>query len=650
MTQQTIQGIYSQNQNNDFWFIDVPGEDKGYFVFFRNKSDAMDGDEVEAEVKIFKGRKEALVRRVLKRSEKLIIGTCSYPKKQNKSGFPGFVFVIPKSGAKDIFVPGKFALQAKDGDIVAVKIDKWEGKNPQGKIEALLWKWDDNINLEGYILEAGFRTYFNEDVIREARNIKKGPDGKREDLRNLFSFTIDGEDAKDLDDGISIIKRNNGNYELYVHIADVAEYVTPGSLLDAQAYKRATSVYLADRVLPMLPEQLSNDLCSLNLTSAKKTLTCEMLIGPDGTLKKTKVYESRIQSDFRLTYKEVDQLLSGDLSQNTDIPLFCEKQSTPQLIQSLELARELQKILEAKRVRDGMLHFDFNETKLILDENKKVVSISQYPKYDSNIMIEQFMIAANEAVGKHFSDIPFLHRIHPQPSDEDIINLEKVLGLFGVSFRFNKKDSRDFARLLKYMNDLGEDTLPEASKKVLEKMVLRTLTKAVYSDEQEGHFGLGLEFYSHFTSPIRRYPDLQIHRIIKEKIQGKLDPKRLSFYENNLADIALRCSTQERKAEKLEYKFRDYYICDYYQPRVGESFEGTISWIIPKGVFIELSDTAEGFVSFEDAIGIFYNQDFMRFEEKSAWESKCYKLWDKLQVQLDEVDMDRLRMNFKIVQ
>ncbi|MDC0506119.1 VacB/RNase II family 3'-5' exoribonuclease [Candidatus Gracilibacteria bacterium] len=645
MTKEMIAGIYSQNPNNDFGFIDVPGEEKGYFVFFRNKGSAMDGDEVEAEVRTFKGRKEAIVERVTKRSEKLIIGKVSYPKNQNKPSGPGFVFVIPKSGGKDIFVPGKFTKKAEDGALVAVSVVAWEGRNPEGRVEAILGRGDDDVNLEGYILEAGFRTSFDDEVVGEAKNIKKGPDGNRQDLQNLFTFTIDGEDAKDLDDGISIKKRKNGNYELYVHIADVAEYVTPNSKLDKEAFKRATSVYLADRVLPMLPEQLSNDLCSLNLISAKKTLTCEMLIGPDGILKKTKVYESSILSDFRLTYKEVDELKKG----TPEKELFCGKKSTPELMESLEIARELQAILSNKRNKNGMLHFDFKETKLILDENRKVVSISEYPKYDSNIMIEQFMISANEAVGQHFSEIPFLHRIHPQPNDDDIGALEKLLHLFGVKFNFTSKDSVDFARLLNHMNSLSQSELPEASKKVLEKMVLRTLTKAVYSDEREGHFGLGLDFYSHFTSPIRRYPDLQIHRIIKEKINGKLTSDRLSFYHNNLKKIADRCSVQERKAEKLEYKFRDHYVCDYYAHREGESFEGTISGLIPKGIFIELSDTAEGFVSFEDMVGVFYNQDFMRFEEKMDGDVKYYKLGDKISVKLIEIDQLRLRMNFEIV-
>jgi len=640
-----ITGIYSQNPNNDFWFIDVPGEEKGYFVFFRNKGTAMDGDEVEAEVRTFKGRKEALIEKVLKRSEKLIIWKVSYPKNQNKPGWPGFVFVVPKAGWKDIFIPGKFSKKAEDWALVAVNVVAWEGRNPEGRIEAILWKWDDNVDLEGYILEAGFRTSFADDILAEAKNIKKWSDGNREDLRNLFTFTIDGEDAKDLDDGISIKKRNNGNYELYVHIADVAEYVTPNSKLDAEAFKRATSVYLADRVLPMLPEQLSNDLCSLNLISAKKTLTCEMLIWPDGVLKKIKVYESSILSDFRLTYKEVDDLKPGV----SETELFCWKKSTPELIESLEIARELQAILSKKRNKNGMLHFDFKETKLILDENKKVVSISEYPKYDSNIMIEQFMISANEAVGQHFADIPFLHRIHPQPNDDDIGALEKLLHLFGVKFSFTSKDSVDFARLLDHMNSLDSSELPEASKKVLEKMVLRTLTKAVYSDKREGHFGLGLDFYSHFTSPIRRYPDLQIHRIIKEKINWKLDGDRLSFYHNNLKQIAEKCSIQERKAEKLEYRFRDHYVCDYYADREGESFEWMISGLIPKWIFIELSDTAEWFVSFEDMVWVFYNQDFMRFEEKVDGDVKYYKLWDKISVKLIEIDQARLRMNFEIV-
>ena len=691
MTQEIIQGIYSQNPNNDFWFIDVPWNDKGYFVFFRNKLSAMDGDTVEAEVRVFKGRKEAIIQKILTRSDKRIIGTLHYPKTQSKRQQPWFGFVIPKSGWTDIFVPGKYSKKARDWDVVAVVITKWEGRNPEWKIEAILGKWDDNIDLEWYILESGFHTSFEENIIREA-NIKtssskppKGKENKRRDLVNLFTFTIDGEDAKDLDDALSIKKTQNGNYELCVHIADVAEYVTPGSKLDKEAYQRATSVYLADRVLPMLPEQLSNDLCSLNLKWPKKTLTCEMLFSSNGDLKKTKVYESAICNDFRLTYKEVDELLSTQDATSPMNPLylegeevtkpgphfssqrrklhevgqelFCEKTSTLELLESLKTAHELQSILSKKRNKDGMLHFDFKETKLVLNENKKVVSISEYPKYDSNIMIEQFMISANEAIGQHFANIPFLHRIHPQPNDEDIGTLEKLLHLFWVKFVFKNKDSRDFSRLLSHMNRLPPHELPETSKKVLEKMVLRTLTKAIYSDEREWHFGLGLQYYSHFTSPIRRYPDLQIHRIIKESIHWQLDTKRKAFYENNLSKIAQQCSEQERKAEKLEYKFRDYYICDYYSDKIGECFDGVISWIIPKWIFVELDNTAEWFINFEECVWMVYDQDFMRFEDTSPQPSplekrgfqKYYKLWDPITVKLIQIDQQRLRMNFEIV-
>ena len=644
----TITWIYSPARSGDFGFIDVEGEQKGYYVHWFNKKDALPWDKVIADLKSFRWKDEAVITKVLERSDKIFIWNFQSWRKNEKWNWFAFWFVVirDENFKTDIFVPWKYIGKALNWDLVWVKIKSWEDKkNPKWEIVEVLWDEKKlNLSVDSYILETGFKQKFsykteNElNKISDKIDIKKALWNNRKDLRKLFTFTIDGEDAKDLDDAISIEQRQNWNIELYVHIADVANYIKEDSILDKEAISRATSVYLTDRVIPMLPKKLSNNLCSLNPDTPKLTLTCEMLIWKDWIIKKTKVYESLIESNFRLTYKEVDEINFWDLKVWDS--LFWGQKLNVELIEKIKLAEVLKWYLQKNRDLQWNLDFDFPETKVILDEDKNVLEIKQYPRYDSNKMIELFMVSANESVSRLFSDLPFLHRIHPKPNEEDIAKLQNTLNLFSIDFVLKKFDTKEFSELLKVVEK-------NKNKWVLEKVILRTLSKAIYSPDNEGHFGLWLDFYSHFTSPIRRYPDLQIHRIIKEKINKKLDNTRINHYKDILEQIALRCSTQERKAEKLEYKVRDYYTCKFYEPKVWEEFEISISALIPKWFFVMLDDTSEWFVELKDNRDFVYSEELMQFEDKKN--KKNYKLWDKLKVKLAEVDSVWLRMNFEIV-
>ncbi len=653
-----IKWIYSQNQSGDFGFVDPLewevswGKVKGYYVHFKNKKDVLDWDEVLAKVNVFKWREEAVILKVLKRTEKVLI----WKFMKDKNGRFGFVVLKDNSIRKDIFIPWKFMGDSNDWDIVWVKIVKWDWKNPDWKIVEVIWKsWDKDIDVRGFILESGFREGFSEEVLNEIKDdieIKdkrlkiKGREnlGKRKDLRWLFTFTIDWEDAKDLDDAISVkyYPENDWKqeyYKLFVHIADVAHYVRENSKVDREAVKRWTSVYLADRVLPMLPEALSNGLCSLNPDTSKLTLTCEMHISKWWELRKTIVYESIIESDFRLTYKEVDELISWDIKEGNMLSFW--KVVNKELLDTIFSANDLKDRISKYREISWTLDFDFPEIKLEIDEEKNVKNIKRYPRFDSNKLIEIFMVSCNEAVSRKFFSYPFLYRIHEEPNFEDVEKLQNVLDLFWVKFRFNLGNTKEFSELLK----LIWEKMQTSQKLFLENVILRTLAKAIYSSENLWHFGLWLKYYSHFTSPIRRYPDLQIHRIIKEKLSWGLDKKRICHYKTILEGIANSSSSQERKAEKLEYKVRDYYIVKHYKDRVWERFRAVIVSVIPVWFFVQLEDSVEWLVEAKDKYRI--KEEVGVIED--IYSKKVYRLGDEVEVELVEADEERIRLNFWMV-
>lgn len=637
---ETIIWIYSQNREKNFWFIDVEWLEKWFFVYEKNKLSAMDWDKVEAIVKVFNWKSEAEVIRVLERKQNFIVWEYKIAKWKN------FWFVIPKSKKYDfdVFVPFSNSFSAWDWDIVSVEIIKYSWKNPEWIIREIIWKkWKIDKREEDILtlaLEAWARITFDEKILKDLEKIdskiSKEEFEKRKNLKNIFTFTIDWADAKDLDDAISIEKKENWDFILYVSIADVSHYVSENSLLDKEAFARATSIYMADRVIPMLPEKLSNDLCSLNPNTDKLALTCEMHIwAKTGNTIKTEVYNSIINSDFRLTYKEVDEIISWKIKLWDKLKFSWIV--TEKLLEKIFLSNDLKEKILNFREEVWVLNFDFPETYITFDEKWDPNWVAEYPKYDSNKMIESFMVSANEAVSKLFSKYPFLYRIHEEPKDLDIKTLENKLDLFWVKFKFKDVTTEEFSKLLKKYEDL------EPSKKIfLERMTLRTLTQAIYSETNLGHFWLWLKFYSHFTSPIRRYPDLQIHRIIKEIISSNFDLKRKNHYKEILPFVAKKSSEKERQAEKLEYRVRDYFIVKYYKNKVGQDFDAIISWVIPKWFFVQLQDTAEWFVELKNSIF-----DEQTQSHKFSW--KKYSLWASVKVKLIEADEKLLRLNFEIL-
>ncbi|MDD5213675.1 MAG: ribonuclease R [Candidatus Gracilibacteria bacterium] len=638
---QKITGIYHQGKG-DFGFVDLETEKKGFYVFPRNRNTAIDGDQVEAEVKSFKGRDEAVVTKILKRAEHIFIGTYEISKNF------GFVRVDSALVQHDIFVAGVNSMRAKNGDKVIVKIMKWERKNPDGKITEILPDFKGNKgDLIKIVIESGLKLSFSpkvlEDVAKIAPKINQYENERRKNFRNLFTTTIDGITAKDLDDAISIEKLENGNHKLYVHIADVTHYVKEGSSLDVEALNRSTSTYYPSEVIPMLPEKLSNGLCSLNPNEDKLTLTACMEIGKTGEIINTEVYESIIKSNYRLTYDEVFYLLgdtktlsSNELELQADIT---KKKQDKELLEFLQTANNLKKIIEQRKKMMGVLDFDFSEIKIEVNEEFKPIKISKYTRHFAHKIIEEFMIIANEAIGKKFSTTPFLYRIHRDPASEDIEKLQKMLHIFGIKFQLDDKISPKSLQLV--LDEIKLCPKPE----IVSKFVLRTLQKAIYSEVNEGHFGLALDHYSHFTSPIRRYPDLQIHRIIKEKINKKLDRERIKHYRALLPSVAQITSEKEEKSEKIEYKINDYLKAKFVEDKIGQTFSGTISGIIANGIFVELENYVEGMIRIENLGGNFlYDIDFMEMRDERT--GKTYRLGDSLDIKIDRVSPMEGKIDF----
>lgn len=690
-------GIYKQLQW--FGFVDVVDETswekKGYFVHETKKLDAFEGDEVAFEVQSFRGREEATIKKVLKRSEHLIVGTL----KMGKT----FAFVIAKTShiKSDIFIPGKFIGGFTDGARVAVQIIKWEGKNPEGRIiEALADLPEGREDIYEIAFEMGARRSFSEKIKAEIYHLPKKitPEilSSRKDMRNMLTYTIDGAESKDLDDAISILPLDKGEisegqrgWKLFVHIADVSHFVREDGELDREARKRGTSIYLVDQVIPMLPAELSNGLCSLHPGEDKLTLTCEMEINMQWKVAHAQVYESVILSDYRLTYREIDEILQPislikgeDLGESWDnrLTLWDSLQFwgilTPELQKNIVLLKELTDILWKNTKARGALDFDFPETKIILDEAGKPIEYKKYERYDSYKIIEECMVLANESVAKLYAKYPFLYRIHEKPDNEDIEKFMKIIETVDSSLGNSQKSFQSLLETLKASPKLEP----------FQRLLLRSLAKARYSEKNMGHFGLALDFYSHFTSPIRRYPDLQIHRIMKEIItpptasqlspstkgtnraskvslmegdvtsvtegvaiviqKNTLTPDRKSHYQEILPKVARRSSETADRAEKMEYKVRDMLACKYMSNKIGEVFIGKISGMIEKGFFVELPNTIEGFIEFGFSGYSFSIENYTIIQQKTG---ATLQFGDEVSVKVLWVDNERYRVEFELV-
>ena len=626
-----------------FLIPDIEGI-KDLFIAKTNLMGAMNGDRVVAKI-IKEGRNgkrtEGIIINIVERVNKNIVGIYE----DNKS----FGFVLPedKRIQNDIFISKKDRNGAKKGQIVMVEITRWpdgKRKNPEGKVVEILGRpGDKGIDIDIIIRKYNLPEDFPPSVLNSALDIEdfitedeiKG----RLDLRNIKMVTIDGEDAKDLDDAVSIERLENGNFKLGVHIADVTHYVKERSVIDKEAFKRATSVYLIDRVIPMLPKKLSNGICSLNPKVDRLTLSCIMEVNRQGKVVNHTIAQSVIKTNERMTYTDVTKIL-----RDNDVELI---ERYKDLVDDFKAMEELCKILRKKRLDRGAIDFDFEECKIILDEKGKPIDIKPYERAIANRMIEEFMLLANETVAEHMEKlkVPFVYRIHENPDAE---KLEKF-----KAFIYN----------LGY-NDItwGEEVNPKALQRVLDKfkgeneetiistLLLRSMMQARYSPECAGHFGLAADYYCHFTSPIRRYPDLQIHRIIKEYLNKELTENRSKKLVSIVDSAAKQSSEMERVAQEAEREVDDLKKAEYMKDRIGEIFEGMISSVTGFGAFVELPNTIEGLVhitSFRDDYYIYDEDRLILIGERNK---KIYRLGDKLKVLCSKVDILSREIYFEIVE
>lgn len=631
-------GVLEGNEKG-FGFViskDRPGED--VFISAENMNGAMHGDKVV--VNILKRREasrkqEGEIIRILERANETVIGTYE--------GNGNFGFVIPDNHklSYDIFIPKAGSMNAKDGHKVIVELTRWPEprRNPEGSVvEVLGYPWEKGTDILSIVRMFNLPSVFPEDVIKEAQAVPmRIPDdeiSRRRDIRQLKLFTIDGADAKDLDDAVSIESLDNGGYRLGVHIADVSHYVKDGSPLDKEALKRGNSVYLLDRVIPMLPHELSNGICSLNPNEDRLAMSVIMDIDKKGKVYAHEIFESVINSKARLIYDDVSDLLEGKTSTEGKLK---------EVAGELFVMKELMDILRARRERRGSIDFDFPESYIELDENGKPIDVRKLERRVANRLIEEFMLVCNETVAERFfwAQIPFLYRIHEDPNPEKVADFLRFIHNFGYSIRGKELHPKDFQRLTDEIKGRREEP-------VISTLLLRTMQKAVYSSEPGKHFGLAAQYYSHFTSPIRRYPDLQIHRIIKETLRGSLSHRRMEHLEGWLPEVADHTSMTERRAEEAEREVDDLKKAQYMAERIGEEYDGIVSSVTSFGMFVQLENTIEGLVHFsnmEDDFYFFDEENYMIVGERTK---RTYRLGDEVRIKVIGADIGKKNIDFAI--
>lgn len=622
-----LTGIY-QAHARGFGFVSIEGSDDDVFIPEEESGGALQGDEVEIQITRGAGpktgqRQEGKVIKILKRGMSRIVG---YYQK-NKS----FGFVLPDNQKflQDVFVPEEKSKGAVTGHKVVVKLTSYggDGKKPEGEVVEILGHVNDpGTDVLSIAMSYELPIEFPEKVMNQAERVAKPVSEAdrfgRRDLRDVRMVTIDGEDAKDLDDAVSLEVRD-GSFYLGVHIADVTNYVQENSALDREAKKRGTSVYLADRVIPMLPHTLSNGICSLNAGEDRLALSCLMKIDENGTIVDHEICESVIRVDRRMTYTAVKQILEDEDEEQCRkyeefIPMF------------REMAR-LSSILREKRHRRGAVDFDFPETKVILDEQGRPVELKAYERNTATKLIEDFMLAANETVAEDFfwREIPFVYRIHEAPDEEKIRKLAIFLHNFGYTMHIGNHEvhPKEIQKLLAKVEGKPEEPM-------IARLALRSMKQAKYTPENEGHFGLAASCYTHFTSPIRRYPDLQIHRIIKETLRGRMDEERIRHYQSILEEVTKHASETERRAEEAERETVKLKKVQYMKNFIGEEYEGVISGITKWGMYVELPNTIEGLVHVVNMTDDHYEYIEDRYEMQGINTGKTYRLGQKVCVRV----------------
>lgn len=632
----SLMGEISLAQGGYGFFISDNNEYMDVFISQNNLNSANDKDRVKIEIikeKEYGKNAEGKVVEILQRNTSQIVGLY----KKNK-GF-GFVISDKDNLSSDIYIDEKFSKKAKNNDKVVCEIIKYpKNGSPEGRIvEVLGNKNDFNVDVLSIIRSYGLKDNFSKKTKKEAVFIEKEVDiskqKDRKDLIDLFTVTIDGRDSKDFDDAISI-EKDEEDFILYVHIADVSHYVKENSEIDKEAYQRGNSTYLYNIVLPMLPEELSNGICSLNPNENRLALSLKMRINKLGKVVDYKIYKSIIKSNYRLVYDDVNDYLDNkDKVYDDEI-----------LIEKLELFDNLYKILKNKREKRGAIDFNFTESQIDVNEKGDVLNISIFERGSANKMIEEFMLVSNETIASLFAymDFPSLYRIHEKPKDEKVESFKNILNTLGYNIKGKELHPKDFQEILKEVSGKDDESL-------VNMLMLRTMRKAKYANYRDIHFGLATKYYTHFTAPIRRYPDLIVHRLVKDFVDNKFENISQSSLEKQLAKNAEHLSITERNSEECERDVEDLYKCKYMKKYIGEKFQGIISSITDFGIFIELENTVEGCFMYK-----FSDDHFEYIEEKLSCvnrdNNKRYKIGQKVLIEVKNVDLEKRNIDFDLLE
>lgn len=636
-----IEGIFRRHERG-FGFVIVEDQEDDIYIAKEDSKDAFSGDRVLVKLKKKSNgaRQEGIILKVIEHKKDTLVGT--FQKNKN------FGFVIPddKKLCRDIFISKKNFGKARNNHKVLVQITKYpqKGKKAEGKILEVI----GNVNEAGIDMLSLIKDYdlpyrFPKDVVKEAQKFgdKINPNdiAGRVDLRGKYDiFTIDGEDAKDLDDAVCVQKLENGNYKLDVHIADVSHYVQENTLLDKEALLRGTSIYMLNRVIPMLPRELSNGICSLNEGQDRYTLSVSMELDNKGKIISSEVYKGIINVTRRMSYKDVQAILDNS---NEEIVTKYKD-----YIADFKLMEELAKILKEKRITKGYLNLDIPESKIILDQDGYAIDVCKYETTFANEIIEQFMLAANETIAEKFYWLkaPFIYRVHEEPDIEKVNELNKLLFNFG--YKIHVKEGKiypaEFSKILKEVEGKPEE-------KIVSNMILRTLKVAVYDSENKGHFGIASKYYCHFTSPIRRYPDLFIHRIISKYLKNNytMSEKQVEFYNKVAENDAKQSSDREKIATQVERDSIDIKKAEYMSKKIGEQYEGIISGVTQFGVFVELENTVEGLIRFENLGDEYYEYDADHKILIGERTKETFKIGDKINIEVIDANKQEKRISFK---